>query len=86
MNIKRVMQPQKVPVPGLVSEVYELIQKNEHLLTAPKQVFQNYEMAEIYKIYNAYQGENKKDHGCPSCRTNVVNKVRKIYEEYKKTL
>jgi hypothetical protein len=74
------------PTPGLTSEVYALIQANEHLLSRPKQVFQRDEMNQLYKIYNAYHGENKQDSGCGACRTTTVNKVRKIYEEYKKTI
>jgi len=59
--------------PGLTSEVYQAIQEAEPLLKSPRQVFQA-------------TGQNKQDGGCGACRTSVMNKVRKIYEEYKKTL
>jgi hypothetical protein len=72
--------------PGLTSEVYALIQEYEPLLSKPKGVWQAPEMAIIYKIYNLYTGSNDKDSGCGACRTNHVNRVRRIYEEYKKTL
>ena len=70
--------------PGLTSEVFALIQEHEGLLKKPKGVWQPGELAPIYKIYNAYTGESKADAGCGACRTGVVNKVRAIYEEYKK--
>ena len=73
-------------IPGLTSECFAAIQEAEPLLSKPRQVFQNYEMTQIYKIYNLYTGEQKRDGGCGACRTNVVNKVRKIYEEYKASL
>ena len=72
--------------PGLTAEVYQAIQETEPLLTSPRQVFQAHEMAQMYKIYNLYTGENKRDGGCGACRTSVMNKVRKIYEEYKRSL
>ena len=72
--------------PGLTAEVYELIRQNEPLLSKPRQVFQPHEMTGLYQIYNAYTGENKRDGGCGACRTNIVNRVRKIYEEYKNSL
>ena len=72
--------------PGLTAEVFALIQEHEELLKKPKGVWQPGELAPIYKIYNVYTGENKQDAGCGACRTGVVNKVRAIYEEYKKTL
>ena len=72
--------------PGLTAEVFELIQTHEELLKKPKGVWQPGELTPIYAIYNAYTGEQKYDQGCGSCRTGVVNKVRAIYEEYKKTL
>jgi hypothetical protein len=72
--------------PGLTSEVYALLQQHASLLDRPKQVFQPHEMAPMYEIYNKYTGQLKKDNGCGACRTNVMNKVRKIYEEYKKSL
>jgi|LakMenEpi03Aug12_release.lakeMendotaPanAssembly.Ray.scaffolds.fasta_scaffold2520344_1 hypothetical protein len=72
--------------PGLTSEVYQAIQEAEPLLKSPRQVFQAHEMAQMYKIYNGYTGQNKQDGGCGACRTSVMNKVRKIYDEYKKTL
>jgi hypothetical protein len=63
-----------------------LIQTQEELLTKPKGVWKPRELTPIYAIYNAYTGETKYDQGCGACRTGVVNKVRAIYEEYKKTL
>jgi hypothetical protein len=72
--------------PGLTAEVYALIQEHEALLTKTKGVWQPGELAPIYKIYNAYTGENKLDAGCGACRSNIVNKVRLIHEEYKRTL
>ena len=72
--------------PGLTAEVFQLIQDNEELLKKPKGVWQPGELAPIYAIYNAYTGEQKYDAGCSACRSSVVNKVRAIYEEYKKTL
>lgn len=71
---------------GLTAEVYAAIQEAEPLLKQPRQVFQAHEMALMYKIYNLYTGENKKDGGCGACRTNIMNKVRKIYAEYQATL
>jgi len=76
----------KYTQPGLTSEVFQLIQDNEELLQKPKGVWQPGELAPIYAIYNAYTGEKKLDQGCGACRSGVVNKVRAIYEEYKKTL
>ena len=72
--------------PGLTAEVFAAIQEAEPLLKQPRQVFQAHEMALMYKIYNLYTGENKKDGGCGACRTNIMNKVRKIYAEYQATL
>jgi hypothetical protein len=72
--------------PGLTAEVYQAIQEAEPLLSKPRQVFQSHEMTSLYKIYNLYTGEAKRDGGCGACRASVVNKVRKIYEEYKATL
>ena len=72
--------------PGLTAEVFELIQTHEELLKKPKGVWQPGELTPIYAIYNAYTGETKYDAGCGACRSSVVNKVRAIYEEYKKTL
>ncbi len=77
------MQPKE---PGLTAEVFQAIQEAEPLLTQARQVFQAHEMAQMYKIYNLYTGQLKRDSGCGACRTSVMNKVRKIYEEYKKTL
>lgn len=71
--------------PQLTSEVFELLKEHEHLLIKPKGVWQPYELIPMYAIYNAYTGENKKDNGCGSCRKTVVNKVRLIHEEYKKS-
>ena len=71
--------------PGLISEVCALIQEHEELLKKPKGVWQPGELAPIYAIYNAYTGEKKLDQGCGACRSGVVNKVRAIYEEYKKS-
>jgi len=73
-------------VPGLTAEVYELFQQNAHLFETPKNVWQPNEMAEVYKIYNAYTGQNEKDNGCGGCRQSKVQLVRRAYEEYKKTL
>lgn len=72
--------------PGLTAEVYELLQEHGHLFERPRGVWQANEMAIVYRICNAYTGKNDRDTGCGSCRTNHVNKARKIYEEYKKTL
>lgn len=72
--------------PGLTAEVYAAIQEALPLLEKPRQVFQPQEMAQIYKIFNLYTGQNRQDGGCGACRTNVVNKVRKIYEEYKASI
>ena len=70
--------------PGLTSEVCELIQKHEESLKKPKGVWQPGELDPMYAIYNAYTGEKKVQTGCGACRSGVVNKVRTIYEEYKK--
>jgi hypothetical protein len=72
--------------PGLTAEVFAAIQEAEPLLQKPRQVFQSFEMVQMYKIFNLYTGQNRQDGGCSACRTNVMNRVRKIYEEYKKTL
>lgn len=67
-------------------DLNELIRLNEHLLSRPKGTFQSYEMTIIYLMYNLITGENKKDQGCGACRSNVVSRVRKYYnEQYLKT-
>lgn len=76
----------KLNQPGLTPEVIELLIKHEDLLARPKGVWKTWEMAWMYEIYNAYTNEKKVDSGCGACRTGVVNKVRLIHEEYKKSL
>lgn len=70
----------------LTSEVYELFHEHKNLFERPKGVWQAYEMAIVYDIYNKLTGKNDKDTGCGACRTNHVNLVRKAFEEYKKSL
>lgn len=72
--------------PGLTPEVIALVEKHEALITGPKGTWKTWELAWMYEIYNLYTGEKKKDQGCGACRQSVINKVRLIHEEYKKTL
>jgi len=74
------------PQPGLTAEVFALIQEHEELLIRPRQVWPMEQLLKIYAIYNAYTGEVHKPNGCGACATTKVQKVKQIYEEYKKTL
>lgn len=72
--------------PGLTAEVFALINEHHQLLETPKHVWQPDEIKALYAIYNAYTGEKATDNGCGGCRQSKITKVRKIYEEYKKTI
>ena len=62
--------------------VKEIFEHHQEWFEADKKIWQPGELHVVYTIFNLATGENRKDTGCGSCRRAVVNRVKKMYQEY----
>jgi len=65
-------------------EIKALFDQHRSWFESDKKIWQPEELAVAYLIFNKSTGENRVDTGCGSCRRAVVNRVKKMFQNYVK--
>ena len=63
----------------------ELLELGGKYFSGLKSTWTGTDLQNIYRLYNAITGQNKKDTGCNSCRRESINFVRDEYMRILKT-
>ena len=63
-------------------EVKAIFEQHKDWFEIDKKIWQPGELAVAYLIFNLATGESRVDTGCGSCRRAVVNRVKKMYQQF----